>query len=73
MKFKEIEKKKLKRKYEFTIKAKDLDSEVDKKLEQERPNVQMKGFRKGKVPESLLKQMHGENILSEIMKNKTDK
>ena len=72
MKFKEIEKKKLKRKYEFTIKAKDLDSEVDEKLEQERPNIQMKGFRKGKVPASLLKQMHGENILSEIMKNKTD-
>ena len=72
MKFKEIEKKKLKRKYEFTIKAIDLDSEVDEKLEQERPNIQMKGFRKGKVPASLLKQMHGENILSEIMKNKTD-
>ncbi len=72
MKFKEIEKKKLKRKYEFTIKAADLDKEVDQKLEQERPNVQMKGFRKGKVPTSLLKQIHGENILSEVMKNKTD-
>ncbi len=72
MKFKEIEKKKLKRKYEFTIKAKDLDNEVNEKLEHERPNIQMKGFRKGKVPLSLLKQMHGENILSEIMKNKTD-
>ena len=32
MKFKEIEKKKLKRKYEFTIKAKDLDNEVNEKL-----------------------------------------
>ena len=72
MKFKEIEKKKLKRKYEFKIKATDLDQEVNEKLEQERPNVQMKGFRKGKVPTSLLKQMHGENILSEVMKNKTD-
>ena len=32
----------------------------------------MKGFRKGKVPISLLKKMHGEALLSEAMKSATD-
>jgi len=72
MKFNEIENKKLRRKYEFVLKASELEKEVNEKLEQERPNVQMKGFRKGKVPISLLKQMHGENILGEVMKKRTD-
>ena len=73
MKFKEITKDKLKRKYEFTLKASDLNKEVDQQLEKEQPSVQMKGFRKGKVPVSLLKKMHGEALLSEAMKSATDK
>ena len=73
MKFKEITKDKLKRKYEFTLKASDLNKEVDQQLEKEQPSVQMKGFRKGKVPISLLKKMHGEALLSEAMKGATDK
>ena len=73
MKFEEITKDKLKRKYEFTLKASDLNKEVDQQLEKEQPSIQMKGFRKGKVPTSLLKKMHGEALLSEAMKNATDK
>ena len=72
MKFKEIIKDKLKRKYEFTLKAFDLNKEVDQQLEKEQPSIQMKGFRKGKVPISLLKKMHGEALLSEAMKSATD-
>ena len=72
MKFKEISKEKLKRKYEFTLKASDLNKEVDQQLEKEQPSIQMKGFRKGKVPVSLLKKMHGEALLSEAMKSATD-
>ena len=72
MKFKEIKKDKLKRKYEFTLKASDLNKEVDQQLEKERPSIQMKGFRKGKVPINLLKKMHGEALLSEAMKSATD-
>ena len=72
MKFKEITKDKLKRKYEFTLKASDLNKEVDQQLEKEQPSIQMKGFRKGKVPISLLKKMHGEALLSEAMKSATD-
>ena len=72
MKFQEITKDKLKRKYEFTLKASDLNKEVDNQLQKEQPSIQMKGFRKGKVPISLLKKMHGEALLSEAMKNATD-
>ena len=72
MNFKEITKEKLKRKYEFTLKASDLNKEVDQQLEKEQPSIQMKGFRKGKVPISLLKKMHGEALLSEAMKSATD-
>ena len=72
MKFKEIIKDKLKRKYEFTLKASELNKEVDQQLEKEQPSIQMKGFRKGKVPVSLLKKMHGEALLSEAMKSATD-
>jgi trigger factor len=72
MKFKEITKDKLKRKYEFTLKASDLNKEVDQQLEKEQPSIQMKGFRKGKVPIGLLKKMHGEALLSEAMKSATD-
>ena len=62
MKFKEIENKKLRRKYEFVLKASELEKEVNEKLEQERPNVQMKGFRKGKVPESIVKKNIGPSV-----------
>ena len=72
MKFKEIIKDKLKRKYEFTLKASQLSKDVDLQLEKEQPSIQMKGFRKGKVPISLLKKMHGEALLSEAMKSATD-
>ena len=72
MKFKEIINDKLKRKYEFTLKASELNKEVDQQLEKEQPSIQMKGFRKGKVPLSLLKKMHGEALLSEAMKSATD-
>jgi len=72
MKFKEIINEKLKRKYEFTLKASDLNKEVDQQLEKEQPSIQMKGFRKGKVPIILLKKMHGDAILSEAMKSAPD-
>ena len=72
MTFQEITKDKLKRKYEFTLKASDLNKEVDSQLQKEQPSIQMKGFRKGRVPISLLKKMHGETLLSEAMKSATD-
>jgi FKBP-type peptidyl-prolyl cis-trans isomerase (trigger factor) len=38
----------LKRGYSIVITAKELDKKVDEKLNEAQPNVEMKGFRKGK-------------------------
>ena len=45
----------LKRGYSITIAAAELEAKVNEKLEEARPEVEMKGFRKGKVPMPLLK------------------
>ena len=50
----------LKRGYSIVITAKELDKKVDEKLNEAQPNVEMKGFRKGKVPIAILKKQFGQ-------------
>ena len=45
----------LKRGYAITVTAAELDAKVNEKLVEAQPEVEMKGFRKGKVPMALLK------------------
>ena len=72
MNFKEIENKKLVRSYEFTIKYKLLDQKVDEKLEKARLNFQMKGFRKGRTPLTMMKKMFGDSTKNEIIQELID-
>ena len=72
MNFKEIENKKLVRSYEFTIEYKLLDQKVDEKLEKARLNFQMKGFRKGRTPLTMLKKKFGESTKNEIIQELID-
>ena len=72
MNFKEIENKKLVRSYEFTIEYKLLDQKVDEKLEKARLNFQMKGFRKGRTPLTMMKKMFGESTKNEIIQELID-
>ena len=72
MDFKEIENKKLMRSYEFTIEYKLLDQKVDEKLEKARLNFQMKGFRKGRTPLTMMKKMFGESTKNEIIQELID-
>ena len=72
MDFKEIENKKLVRSYEFTIEYKLLDQKVDEKLEKARLNFQMKGFRKGRTPLTMMKKMFGESTKNEIIQELID-
>ena len=52
--------------------AKELDKKVDEKLHEAQPNVEMKGFRKGKVPMAMLKKQFGSKVLGEAMQETVD-
>ncbi|OAN84441.1 trigger factor [Jannaschia sp. EhC01] len=62
----------LKREYTITVPATDLEARVNTKLEEARPEVEMKGFRKGKVPMALLKKQFGPRIMGEAMQESVD-
>jgi FKBP-type peptidyl-prolyl cis-trans isomerase (trigger factor) len=52
----------LKRGYTITVTAAELDAKVTEKLEEARPEIEMKGFRKGKVPMALLRKQFGPRV-----------
>ncbi len=62
----------LKRGYEITVSNAELEAKVNAKLEEARPEVEMKGFRKGKVPMSLLKKQFGQRLMGEAMQEAID-
>ena len=62
----------LKRSYTITVPAADLDAKVNEKLAEAQPEVEMKGFRKGKVPMALLKKQFGPRILGDAMQDAID-
>ncbi|MBO6625632.1 MULTISPECIES: trigger factor [Paracoccaceae] len=62
----------LKRAYEITITGAELDAKVDEKLAEAQPEVEMKGFRKGKVPLPLLKKQFGPRLMGEAMQETVD-
>ena len=49
----------LKRAFKITIPAKDIDARVDRELKTVAPQIRMSGFRPGKVPNNLVRKMHG--------------
>ena len=62
----------LKRGYAITVTAAELDAKVNEKLVEAQPEVEMKGFRKGKVPMALLKKQFGQRIVGEAMQESID-
>ena len=62
----------LKRGYKFTLPAADLAAVVDQKLKELQPEIEMKGFRKGKVPMALLKKQFGQRVMGEAMQTAID-
>ncbi len=62
----------LKRGYSIVITADELDAKVNEKLVEAQPEVEMKGFRKGKVPMALLKKQFGPRVLGEAMQESVD-
>ena len=62
----------LKRGYNIVVTADELAAKVDEKLVEARPEIEMKGFRKGKVPIALLKKQYGQRLMGEAMQESID-
>ncbi|MEO0702728.1 MAG: trigger factor [Pseudomonadota bacterium] len=62
----------LKRAYQIVVTANELDEKVNEKLTEAQPEIEMKGFRKGKVPMPLLKKQFGQRLLGEAMQEAVD-
>ncbi len=62
----------LKRSYNIKLTADELDAKVNEKLAEAQPEIEMKGFRKGKVPMALLKKQFGPRIMGEAMQESID-
>jgi len=72
MQVKETLKEGLKRGYTITLGPDELEAKVSEKLDEVRQNVALKGFRKGKAPQALLKKMYGQQVMGEAMQESID-
>ncbi|MDR5651595.1 trigger factor [Ruixingdingia sedimenti] len=62
----------LKRAYTITVPAAALDAKVQEKLVEAQPEIEMKGFRKGKVPMPILRKQFGTRLLGDAMQEAID-
>jgi len=62
----------LKRAYSMMLTAQELDDKVMGKLLEAQPGIEIKGFRKGKVPMAMLKKQFGPRLLGEAMQEAID-
>ncbi len=62
----------LKRSYTITVTAAELDAKVEEKLVEAQPDVEIKGFRKGKVPMPILRKQFGQRLLGDAMQDAID-
>jgi trigger factor len=57
----------LRREFKIVIGAADLDARLTGRIEEMKPKVHLKGFRKGKAPISFLKKSYGKSMMGEII------
>lgn len=67
MQFKEKSKDGLNRVFDVKVSAKDLSKGLDERIEQLKPQINLKGFRKGKVPTTHIHKVYGRSIMGEII------
>ena len=67
MDIKEINVEGLAREVQITIAATDLAKQLDEKIESVKGQVQIKGFRPGKVPAAHVRKTFGEQLMGEII------
>ena len=57
----------LSRTFKVVVPASDLVEKLDSRIEEIRPQMNLKGFRPGKVPKAHVKKMFGKSIMSELI------
>ncbi len=62
----------LKRAYTITVTAAELEAKVQEKLLEAQPDIEIKGFRKGKVPLAILKKQFGQRLMGDAMQDAID-
>ena len=62
----------LKRGYTITVTAAELEAKVQVKLLEAQPDVEIKGFRKGKVPMAILRKQFGQRLMGDAMQDAID-
>ena len=62
----------LKRSYTITVTAAELEAKVQEKLIEAQPEIEIKGFRKGKVPLPILKKQFGQRMIGDAMQDAID-
>ncbi len=72
MNIKEIKSTKLFKEYSLEIPYEEIDTEVDNKITQIMPTVNIPGFRKGKAPLNIVKKKYEDNVLNEVIQKVID-
>ena len=67
MNTKELKSTKLYKEYSLEIPYEEIDTEVDNKINQILPTVNIPGFRKGKAPLNIVKKKYEDNVLNEVI------
>lgn len=63
----------LRRTFRVVVPAADMKAELDAKIEEVRPKLQLKGFRPGKAPASHVRKLYGPSLMREIIDQKLQK
>ncbi len=72
MNTKELKSSKLYKEYSLEIPYKEIDIEVENKINQILPTVNIPGFRKGKAPLNIVKKKYEDNVLNEVIQKVID-
>lgn len=72
MQIEQITKNKLEREYKIILGSDYIKEQEDKKVAEVAPNIQIPGFRQGKVPYSIIQKKFGASLLSDIIKESVE-
>lgn len=59
----------LKRQFQVTVAAKDLEDRLNSELQTLQTKVRINGFRPGKVPPAHLKRLYGKSVMADVVQN----